>query len=177
VKYGVQALQLALKLHVESLDRLQDQEKQILSALEVCFLSLPEANSLLSVKGIGILSGATILAEIGDPKRFRHAGQLVKLAGIQPTPNRSGRKQRSATPMSHQGRPRLRSALYFTCLRLIRVDQRFSQRYQNLQNREINPLTKMQAVGVLMNKLLHILWSLMKQQTQYKPLDTGLIET
>ncbi len=174
VKYGVQALQLALKLHVESLNRLQDQEKQILSALEVCFLSLPEANPLLSVKGIGILSGATILAEIGDPKRFRHAGQLVKLAGIQPTPNRSGRKQRSATPMSHQGRPRLRSALYFTALRLLRVDQRFSILYQHLQVREKNPLTKMQAVGVLMNKLLHILWALMKQQSQYKPLDTGL---
>ncbi len=145
--------------------------------MEVCFLSLPEANALLSVKGIAILTGATILAEIGDPKRFRRAGQLVKLAGIQPTPNRSGRKQRSATPMSHQGRPRLRSALYFTCLRLIRVDQRFIQRYQYLQNREENPLTKMQALGVLMNKLLHILWALMKQQTQYKPLDTGLLET
>ncbi len=177
VKYGVQALQLALKLHVESLNRLQDQEKRLLSALEVCFLSLPEANPLLSVKGIGILSGATILAEIGDPKRFRHAGQLVKLAGIQPTPNRSGRKQRSATPMSHQGRPRLRSALYFTCLRLLRVDLRFSTLYQHLQVREKNPLTKMQAVGVLMNKLLHILWALMKQQSQYKPLDTSLIES
>ena len=59
--------------------------------------------------------------------------------------------------MSHQGRPRLRSALYFTCLRLIRVDQRFSILYQRLQDREKNPLTKMQAVGVLMNKLLHIL--------------------
>jgi transposase len=171
VKYGVQALQLALKTHVESLSHLQNQEKQILSALKVCFISLPEANSLLSVNGIGFLAGAIILAEIGDPKRFRHAGQLVKLAGIQPIPNRSGGKQRSATPMSHQGRPRLRSALYLTCLRLIRVDQRFSQRYQYLQNREKNPLTKMQALGVLMNKLLHILWALMKQQSQYKPVE------
>ena len=177
VKYGVQALQLALKIHVESLNHLQNQEKQILSALEVCFLSLPEANALLSVNGIGILTGATILAEIGDPKRFRHAGQLVKLAGIQPTPNRSGRKQWSATPMSHQGRPRLRSALYLTCLRLIRVDRRFSILYQRLQDREKNPLTKMQALGVLMNKLLHILWALMKQKTQYKPLGAGLTET
>jgi len=177
VNDGVQALQFALKLHVESLNRLLVQEKRLRNALQVCFLSLPEANSLLSVKGIGILTGATILAEIGNPKRFRHAGQLVKLAGIQPTPNRSGRKQRSATPMSHQGRPRLRSALYFTCLRLLQDDQRFSQLYQRLQVREKNPLTKMQAVGVLMNKLLHILWALMKQQTQYKPLDACLIET
>ena len=177
VKYGVQALQLALKFHISSLNQLQSQEKQILSVIETCFLSLPEAKFLLSVKGIATLSGATILAEIGDPKRFRNARQLVKLAGIQPTPNRSGRKQRSPTPMSHQGRPRLRSVLYFTCLRLIRVDRRFSQLYQQLQHREHNPLTKMQALGVLMNKLLHILWALMKQQTQYIPLGADQTET
>ena len=177
VNHGVQALQLALKFHVESLNRLLIQEKQLVNALQACFLSLPEANSLLSVNGIGILSGATILAEIGDPTRFRHAGQLVKLAGIQPTPNRSGRKQRSATPMSHQGRPRLRSALYFTCLRLIQVDQRFSILYQRLQHRKKNSLTKMQAVGVLMNKLLHILWALIKKQALYQPLYARTLET
>ena len=176
VKYGVQALQLALKFHISSLNQLQSQEKQILSEIETCFLSLPEAKFLLSVKGIATLSGATILAEIGDPKRFSNARQLVKLAGIQPTPNRSGRKQRSPTPMSRQGRPRLRSALYFTCLRLIRVDPRFSQLYLQLQHREKNPLTKMQALGVLMNKLLHILWALMKQQTPYSPLLAPLID-
>ena len=177
VRHGVQALQLALKLHVESLNQLLNQEKRLQNALQACFLSLPEANSLLSVKGIGILTGATILAEIGDPTRFRHASQLVKLAGIQPTPNRSGRKQWSATPMSHQGRPRLRSALDLACLRLIRVDQRFSIIYQRLQIREKNPLTKMQALGVLMNKLLHILWALITQKTLYKPLDAGLTDT
>lgn len=177
VQYGVQALQLALKFHISSLNQLQNQEKHILSVIESCFFSLPEAEYLLSVKGIGTLSGATILAEIGDPKRFRNARQLVKLAGIQPTPNRSGRKQWSATPMSHQGRPRLRSALYLACLRLIRVDRRFSQLYQRLQVREKNPLTKMQALGVLMNKLLHILWALMKQQTPYIPLGADQTET
>ncbi len=170
VKYGIQGLQLALTLHVDTLMRLQKQQEQVLEAIETSFLSLPEARYLLSVKGIGVLSGATILAEIGDPKRYRNARQLVKLAGIQPTPNRSGKKQRSATPMSHQGRPRLRGMLYLVCLRLIQDDQRFNQLYRHLQKRKSNPLTKMQAVGVLMNKLLHILWALMRQQAFYDPL-------
>jgi len=30
-----------------------------------------------------------------------------------------------------------------------------------------NPLTKMQALGVLMNKLLHIWWALIQNQTFY----------
>jgi len=60
--------------------------------------------------------------------------------------------------------------LYLVCLRLIQDDQRFNQLYRHLQKRKSNPLTKMQAIGVLMNKLLHILWALMKQQTAYDPL-------
>ena len=32
-----------------------------------------------------------------------------------------------------------------------------------------NPLTRMQALGVLMNKLLHVWWALIQQQTFYQP--------
>jgi len=71
--------------------------------------------------------------------------------------------------MSHHGRSRLRSMLYFTCLRLVQQDDHFAQIYTHLQRRPNNPLTKMQALGVLMNKLLHILWALIHNQTFYNP--------
>jgi hypothetical protein len=54
-------------------------------------------------------------------------------------------------------------------MRLIQVDETFAREYVHLQTRERNPLTKLQALGVLMNKLLRILWSLMKNQTYYNP--------
>jgi hypothetical protein len=71
--------------------------------------------------------------------------------------------------MSRQGRPRLRTLLYFTCLRMVQYDPHFAQLYSALQRRQKNPLTKMQALGVLMNKLLHILWALTHNQTLYNP--------
>ena len=71
--------------------------------------------------------------------------------------------------MSHQGRARLRTMLYYTCLRLVHQDEYFAQLYAHLQRRQNNPLTKMQALGVLMNKLLHILWALIHNQTLYNP--------
>ena len=71
--------------------------------------------------------------------------------------------------MSHQGRPRLRTLLYFSCLRMVQYDTHFAQLYAYLQRRKDNPLTKMQAVGVLMNKLLHIWWALIQNQTFYNP--------
>ena len=71
--------------------------------------------------------------------------------------------------MSHQGRPRLRTLLYFACLRMVQYDPRFAQLYAELQRRKDNPLTKMQALGVLMNKLLHIWWALIHNQIFYNP--------
>ena len=167
LKEEAHALQLIARLHLENLDVLQSQLKQVEQALVTTFMALPEAPYLLSVPGLGVITAATILAEIGDPSRYRRGRQLIKLAGTQPVPNTSGRKTRSATPMSGQGRPRLRTALYFACLRLVHRDEAFARSYQQLQQREKNPLTGMQALGVLMNKLLRILWALMRDQTYY----------
>jgi hypothetical protein len=54
-------------------------------------------------------------------------------------------------------------------MRLVQVDETFARDYLHLQTREKNPLTKMQALGVLMNKLLRILWALMQNRTFYSP--------
>jgi transposase len=167
VTEGLDAIQLAIQVHLAELHIFQEQLKRVTAAMTTCLASLPEATYLLSI--LGAVSAATFLAEVGDPKRYHAAAQWVKLAGIQPAPNSSGKKQRSQTPMSHQGRARLRTMLYFTCLRMIRLDNHFAQIYAHLQRRQNNPLTKMQAIGVLMNKLLHILWALIHNQTFYNP--------
>ena len=164
---GVQGLQLSLRQQLDTLDLLQGQLKEAETALIEVFLTLPEAPYLLSLHGLGLITAAMILAEIGDPRHYRHGRQLIKLAGTQPVQDASGRKSRSQTPMSHKGRPRLRTALFFAVLRLVQVDDAFAQDYQRLQQRDKNPLTKMEALGVLMNKLLRILWALMLHRTFY----------
>ncbi|MEJ2711214.1 MAG: IS110 family transposase [Anaerolineales bacterium] len=169
LKDGAEALQLTLRLHIETLEVLQRQLSAAHSALTDTFLALPEAPYLLSVPELGVITAAIILSEIGDPSHYRRGCQLIKLAGTQPVPNTSGRKTRSRTPMSHKGRPRLRTAVYFAVLRLVQIDQNFAQTYSRLRTREKNPLTKMQALGVLMNKLLWILWALMSKRTFYRP--------
>jgi len=92
---------------------LQVQLEEVTKAMTDCLKTLPEAPYLLSI--LGEVSAALFLADVGDPKRYQAGAQWVKLAGIQPVPNNSGRIQRCRTPMSHQGRPRLRTILYFTC--------------------------------------------------------------
>jgi transposase len=166
---GVQGLQLALRLHSETWQTLQWQLAAVETALIDTFLALPEAPYLLSMHGLGVISAATILSEIGDPSHYRNARQLIKLAGTQPVPNVSGRRSRSATPMSHKGRPRLRTTLFFAVMRLVRLDAAFAREYLRFQCRPKHPLTKMEALGALMNKLLRILWALMRYQRLYDP--------
>lgn len=165
---SVQGLQLALRQQLDTLDLLQRQLNETEAALTDVFLTLPEAPYLLSIHGLGLITAAIILAEIGDPRHYRHGRQLIKLAGTQPVPDTSGRKSRSQTHMSHKGRPRLRTALFFAVMRLVQVDDTFARDYQQLQQRDKNPLTKMAALGVLMNKLLRILWALIQNQTLYR---------
>jgi transposase len=166
---GIQGLQLALRLHIERWELLQWQLEEAQTALIDAFLTLPESRYLLSVHGLGVITAATILAEIGDPSHYRNGRQLIKLAGTQPVPNTSGRRSRSRTPMSHKGRPRLRTAVFFAVMRLVRLDEAFAREYWRFQRREKNPLNKMEALGALMNKLLRILWTLMRYQRFYDP--------
>jgi transposase len=169
VTEGIKAIQLAIQVHLTQLQVFENQLEQVAGAMTARLFSIPEALYLLSCPCLKPTSAALFLAEVGDPQRYQKAAQWVKLAGIQPVPNTSGRKQRSRTPMSHQGRPHLRTLLYFSCLRMIQYDTHFAQLYSYLQRRKDNPLTKMQALGVLMNKLLHIWWALIQNQTFYNP--------
>jgi transposase len=166
---GVQGLQLALRFHIETLEALQSRLNAVQSTLGETFLALPESRYMLSLSGLGVITAAIILAEIGDPSRYHNARQWIKLAGIQPVPNTSGRKTRSRTPMSRKGRARLRTALFFAVLRLVQQDEAFAREYQRFQQRQRNPLTKMQALGALMNRLLRILWALVRHQRLYDP--------
>lgn len=169
LKEGISSLQHTLRIHICTWEALSIQFEEVKKAMVEIFKSLPESRYILSVPGLGAISGALILGEIGNPEDYTHIKQWIKLAGSQPVPDSSGQKQSGRTPMSGKGRSRLRTTVFYAVMRLIQNDQLFIRKYQYLQQRKKNPLTKMEAVGALMNKLLRILWSLTKNQTCYDP--------
>jgi transposase len=84
---GCEALQLALRLHLETWQVLQQQLITLETTLTETFLALPEAPYRRSIPTMSLITVATILSEIGDPSYYRNGRQLIKLAGIQPVPN------------------------------------------------------------------------------------------
>jgi transposase len=66
--------------------------------------------ALQTIFGVGPILACTILAEIGDAKRFRRARQVVRVAGLDPVVKDSADKQRRGH-LAKQGQPTLRWAL------------------------------------------------------------------
>lgn len=162
------ALQELLRIQQERVANLHQQLARLEGRILELFHQLPYARNLLSI-GLGKVTTALIVAEIGNPEHFRNGNQLVKVAGMVPTPKQSGQMNRQRTPMSHKGRPRLRTYLYFACLHLLRKDEAFQARYQHLRSRKEPPMKKMQAIGALMCRLLRIVWALIRKQCDYLP--------
>jgi transposase len=166
---GLESLQSSLLVYLEILEMLEIQLEEVHQTLLKHFQVMPEAEWMLSIHGLGPLTAALILAELGDPHDFSSSREWTKLAGIQPVPDSSGRHSASKTPMSHKGRSGLRLHLFMACLRLVQYNPTFSGWYHAYQQRPKNPLTKMRALGALMNRLLKILWALIRRQEKFDP--------
>ena len=73
---------------------------------------LPEYETVMAMTGVGPSMGPQLMAEIGDPRRFRHPKSLVAYAGIDPEKDDSGDKNRKSMPTTKRGSPYLRRTLF-----------------------------------------------------------------
>ena len=123
---------------------------------------------LLSITGMGVVSLATCLGELGDPLRFEDARQMSRLAGYNLIEDSSG-KNKSGTCISKRGRKNLRSVLYQISLTMVATNKEMRQLYDYLKTREDNPLKKMQALVVVSKKVLTLIFTLSKKKAYYEP--------
>ena len=73
---------------------------------------LPEYGIVVAMYGVGEITGAQLMAELGDVRRFDNRGSIVAFAGIDPEVNESGSYARASNPSSKRGSPHLRKTLF-----------------------------------------------------------------
>jgi len=129
-------------------------------------LKVPHAGNLLAIKGIGIVTAAIIISEIGDIKRFQDPRQILKMAGLSLRENSSG-KHKGKTTISKRGRRRLRKALFQAIISMLATNAEFKVMHQNNLTREKNPLGKLQSVIALCGKLVRVLYALLTKGYEY----------
>lgn len=72
VNYGIASAKLKLGLMIEELELLTKQLEQIESAMELALEDTGMKEIILGIPGIGVVTAASFLGEIGDPLRFDH---------------------------------------------------------------------------------------------------------
>jgi transposase len=168
VEYGLSSAKLKLQILLEDLELVEKQLGEVEGAMEQMLHSTGYARQMLSIKGIGVVSAASFLGEVGDPMRFSNARQISNYAGYNLTEDSSG-KNKSGTAISKRGRSQLRSVLYKMALTMVATNAEMKQLYGYLKTRKDNPLKKKQALVVISKKIITVIYSLIKKQDTYNP--------
>jgi transposase len=121
---------------------------------------------LTTIDGIGPLTAAVLVAELGDPARFRSASAIASYVGVVPRLRQSGKKRFSGSPTIPFGNARLRKALWMVVLNAVRCNPWLRQYYQRL--RAAGKPGKV-AVIAAMRKLLAAVWSVATHRRPFVP--------
>jgi len=165
---GLNGTKLRLTWLLDELELLERQLAEVEQAMEVALLKTGYAAQILGIRGIGVVSAASFLGEVGDPLRFQNARQIANYAGYNLTEDSSG-KSVSGTIISKRGRKQLRSVLYQMAFTMVGSNYEMKALYSHLTTRKNNPLKKKQALVVVSKKIITVIYSLLKKQETYKP--------
>ena len=121
---------------------------------------------LVSVKGIGELTAAKLLAEFRAVTDFSDVRQLVAYAGLNPRQRQSGSSVHGQSHISKTGRASIRATLYMPAV----VAQRHNHLLRAYAERMAqHGLCKMQVVVAVMRKLLHLVYGILKSGQPFDP--------
>jgi transposase len=123
-----------LQQHLTSLARLSSEIREVERRLEERVANDAVVTKLREQKGIGLVTAATMRAEIGRFDRFRTGKQLARFCGLSPRNCSSGTKQADGGVIL-AGNPQLRAVIAEAVHRIIHCDERWMKLAQKLRAR------------------------------------------
>lgn len=149
-------LKVLLKDLKEYQQRVQVYENLAFEAL----LEVPNAEKLLNICGVGVVSVMRFVAEVGDISRFNNAKEIQKLAGLSIKTNSSG-KHEGVGKITYRGRKRLRYGMYELAISLVSRNKAFKSIHQYFTTRQNNPLKGMQSMVAISCKVIRIFFGIL----------------
>lgn len=119
-----------------------------------------------TIPGIGPVTAAVIISEIGDISRFKSAKALVAYAGIDSTVVQSGKHEGTRNKVSKRGSPYLREALWLAASAAIMRNPDVSEYYHKRKAEGKHHGT---VVITIARKLTHVIYSVWKNETFFDP--------
>ncbi len=157
----------SILLEIDHLVSKAEDEKRFIDSLEkkmANYLSqIPYSGSLLSIKGLGVITVAGMIGEVGDFRKFRTISEITKLAGLDLYEVSSGQHE-GQRRISKRGRSLMRKLLYFAALHAIQSNGIMHEPYQQMLERG---MPKVKALIAISRKLLRIMFALARDNTEY----------
>jgi transposase len=159
-----------LKHYLEEVMRSEVLLKEIVIRLKSLLKQTPYAEFLLSIPGVGPLSAAVFLGELGDPAHFSNPKQIIKYAGYDPQEKDSGLRI-GRKKISKKGRWLMRKILFFMGMRVTQLCEFFKDFYQRKlkkENRFGELLKKKEALCAVVIKLIKVIFALFRDKRKYQ---------
>lgn len=125
-----------------------------------------QSDLIASIKGLGPLTAAKLLAEIRHIADFDNPQQLVAFAGLNPRQHRSGSSVKGHSRISKVGSSAIRAALFMPAVCAKNTNPVMQPLVQRLTQRGH---CKMSIVVAVMRKLLHLIFAILKSGQPFDP--------
>jgi transposase len=153
---------------VEALHGVDVLMKKTDTAIAETCATFPEYACLLSIPGFGPDISAKVLGAIGNPRRFENERQVLKMAGLDLSSDRSGKKTGGVPVISKKGKADLRYGLYQAALVASTANHCLTTYFTGkLRGREREKGIAAKMRVKLSAKMLVIAWSLMKKKEMF----------
>ena len=144
----------------------EKQIEKIEQLMESLCESIPSTEKLSLIKGIGPITIAGFLGEIGDIRRFQSPKQIQKYAGLGIKESSSGDHQ-GKTEINRRGRKLLRTTLFQAVLSLVSNNEAFQSLHQYNIKEKPNPMKKKQSIVALCCKLIRVFYAILTKDIAF----------
>lgn len=162
-------LPFVIKTNRAILKELEVQIKQTVKEIEKLLFSeewlSEKVNHLLTIKGVGLITIAIIIAETQGFALVKNRKQLASYAGYDIVQRESGTSIKGKTRISKKGNSRIRAALHFPAFAASRYDEDLKNDYQRIN---IGKTSKMIGMTAIQRKILLLMYTLWKNNETYK---------
>jgi len=163
IKEGVAGIALDIKHIIAQLATVDNFIVEIEAEMAVTLERIPASARLLSIKGLGVVSVAGLIGEVGDFSKFGTQSEIMKLAGLDLYEISSGKKK-GQRRISKRGRSLIRKILYYAAVQMIKKNGIMHEYYERLTGRG---MLRMMALVAVSRKLLRIIHAIMRDKRDY----------
>jgi len=163
-KFIIKQLDKLIKLYEQQIQQIAQEINRLLEEENVLKSKIEQ---LSRIKGLGLLSVATIVAETNGFTGFENSRQLVSFAGYDVVENQSG-KRVGKTKISKKGNSRIRRILFMPAFNAVKWGEAACKAlFERIMSKNV---PKMKAYVAVQKKLLILCFALWKNNTDYNPM-------